>query len=57
MIKGRILLLIAIEKRQEYIVSYLLEQGADANEVSRGSDKRRFMLPAIAIILRLHNYC
>ncbi|MCH9844961.1 MAG: ankyrin repeat domain-containing protein [Alphaproteobacteria bacterium] len=34
--KGRILLLIAVEQRQEYIVSYLLQQGADVNEVSRG---------------------
>ncbi len=34
--KGRVLLLIAVEQRQEYIVSYLLQQGADANEVSRG---------------------
>ncbi len=34
--KGRILLLIAVEHRQEYIVSYLLQQGADVNEVSRG---------------------
>ena len=34
--KGRILLLIAVEQRQEYIISYLLQQGADVNEVSHG---------------------
>ncbi len=34
--RGRILLLIAVEQRQEYIVAYLLQQGADVNEVSRG---------------------
>ncbi|MCH9853321.1 MAG: ankyrin repeat domain-containing protein [Alphaproteobacteria bacterium] len=34
--KGRVLLLIAVEQKQEYTVSYLLQQGADVNYFSRG---------------------